>query len=75
MGYRYCDHCDEWLETDEYTVDGSGETVCPKDGHDATHGFLLDAPVSETEYRGRVPSYYNNLDAMIRSGKDQGLIE
>jgi hypothetical protein len=75
MGYRYCDHCNKWLETAEYTVDSSGETVCPKDDHDATHGFILEAPVDEDEYRARLPNYYNDVDRMVQAGKDQELIE
>jgi hypothetical protein len=40
MAYRYCEECDTWYKTYDYTVNESGETVCRKDGHGAVVGFI-----------------------------------
>lgn len=39
MAHRYCDSCGKWLATHEYTVDDTGETVCPEHEH-AVVGFI-----------------------------------
>lgn len=75
MGYRYCPECEKWYTTAEYTVDDHGETVCRKDGHGATQGFILSAPVTEMVFRSDLPNYYDDREKMIQKARDQGLIE
>lgn len=42
MGYRKCSK-HGWLETNEYTVDASGQTICPA-CETATTGFQMETP-------------------------------
>lgn len=83
--YRYCPECDQWLETSEYTVDESGETVCPDDGHPAVHGGIQSHrgfPVPEAEFRQQNDprTYTGNADGsggyeeMLAAAKEQGLV-
>jgi len=32
MTYRFCSNCVEWVPSERYTVDETGETVCPDCG-------------------------------------------
>lgn len=75
MGYRYCPDCDQWLETAEYTVDETGETVCPE--HRAVHGFIgggWDFPWSEQQFLAEHPSWYGDRTDMLDAAKRQGLV-
>jgi hypothetical protein len=72
MGHRYCPQCEEWLSTAEYTVDESGETVCPQ--HKAVHGFIIDTPWSVAEFRNENPSWYDDQLDMLNAAKRQGLV-
>lgn len=73
MGYRYCPRCGEWLRTDEYTVDGMGETICSEHGV-ATHGFMLHTPWSEREFYSEIGSWYDDRDEMLEAAKESGLV-
>lgn len=73
MGYRYCPECDRWLETSEYTVSEGGETICPD--HKATHGFIIDAPWSRSEFLHHTTSWYDDRMEMLEAARRQGLVE
>lgn len=73
MGFRYCPECDEWLETAEYTVDESGQVICPD--HKAVHGFIIDAPWSTTLFYSEHPSWYEDRQEMFEAAKRQRLVE
>lgn len=73
MGFRYCPECKEWLETAEYTVDEQGETVCPK--HRATHGFIIDSPISTAEFHRQHQLGYDDKPEMLKAAREQDLVE
>jgi hypothetical protein len=68
MACRYCPECGEWLETAEYTVDETGETICPEDGHPAVHGYI-GYGATESELRRSVCG-----EEEIEQAKRQNLI-
>lgn len=74
MAFRYCPDCDRWLETAEYTVDEIGETVCPKEGHPAVHGYI-DGSIRTVEDLRRSMSYHRDVSPEISAAIDQGLVE
>lgn len=69
MGYRYCDGCERWLETSEYTVSDSGETICEE--HGSVSGFIIDAPWSTSEYKRQNPKMW---DEALSAARQQGLV-
>jgi hypothetical protein len=73
MGYRYCPECGRWLETFEYTVGEGGETICPD--HKAVHGFIIDGPWTEQEFRREHPSWYDDREEMLSAARQQGLVK
>jgi hypothetical protein len=77
MTHRYCPECEKWLETMEYTVDDSGETVCPD--HKAVHGYIPSVMYdfyTERDFRiDNRPSMYNDFSKMLQKAKEQNLVE
>lgn len=71
MVYRYCPDCDEWLETSDYTVDESGETVCPE--HRALHGYCEYA-WTERQLRGHLNITYSEIEDEVAAAHRQGII-
>lgn len=69
MGYRYCPDCEKWLETSEYTVSESGETICPD--HKAVQGFLDGSPHANSN---DISSWYDDRDQMVGAAREQNLI-
>ena len=71
MGYRYCPKHGSWLETADYTVDDSGETICPDHGVPVV-GFIL-GPTTADDLRFDYGNY-DHIDAMIESARRQNLL-
>lgn len=73
MGVRYCPECKRWLSTDEYTVDESGETICPE--HKAVHGYLCGPfPLTVGEFYSDVPAWYGDRSKMLDAAVGQHLV-
>lgn len=73
MAYRYCPECDRWLETSEYTVDSSGETVCPE--HRAVHGYIDGSIRTEADLRQNLGYSHTDVEAEVEAALRQGLVE
>jgi hypothetical protein len=76
MAYRYCPECEKWLETNEYTVNKNGETVCPK--HKAVHGYIGGAYGAYTVkdfHRDNKRSLYDNWNTMLNRAMEQGIVD
>lgn len=75
MGYRHCPDCEKWLSTSEYTVDESGETICPEEDHSAVHGFIIDPPWTRREFFSEHPSWYDDRGKMMDQARQQNLVQ
>jgi hypothetical protein len=75
MAYRYCPGCEKWLQTYEYTLDETGELVCPE--HQAVHGYIGPyGNYTERDFRkDNKESMYDDFDEMLQSAYDQMIIE
>lgn len=76
MTYRYCPTGDKWLETSEYTVDETGETVCPDHKtalHGSIQGFGGGYPITENEYYNQ-NKHLRNAHEELEAAKRQGLV-
>lgn len=72
--YRWCAECG-WLATHEYTVDGIGETVCPK--HGVVRGHIDGGVETERQLRAHLQGYISEgetKDRMVQEAIDQGLV-
>lgn len=72
MAYRYCPEHDAWLETADYTVDESGEMICPE--HDiAVHGYI-DGHIDTVGKFKEANMVGRSLSDEIEAAKRQGLL-
>jgi hypothetical protein len=79
MTHRFCPTCERWLETAEYTVDQSGQTICPT--HEiSVHGYIGGATFgsyTERDFRrdNQPQIYGEEFTLMLEKAREQRLID